>query len=220
MMLPDIRTVQFLARIPLSVFAFLGGALAIGVGFGTQTLIKNFICGILILIERKVQVGDIVDVDGVVGKVTSVDTRASTVLGFDGVETVIPNATFLEQKVTNWTHSDKRQRKKLRIGVAYGSDVELVRKLLAESACRHGLVLAEPPPMVLFEDFGDNALMFAIYYWIDLGTGINSLLIASDLRFIIEKRFADSGVVVAFPQRDVHLLSENPLRVEVVSQKD
>jgi potassium-dependent mechanosensitive channel len=209
-----------LARIPLSVFAFLGGALAIGVGFGTQTLIKNFICGILILIERKVQVGDIVDVDGVVGRVTSVDTRASTVLGFDGVETVIPNSTFLEQKVTNWTHSDKRQRQKLRIGVAYGSDVELVRKLLAESVSGHGLVLAEPPPMVLFEDFGDNALMFAINYWIDLGSGVNSHLIASDLRFIIERRFADSGVAVPFPQRDVHLLSEHPLRVEVLSRKD
>ena len=206
-----------LARIPLSVFAFLGGALAIGVGFGTQTLIKNLISGILILLERQVQVGDIVDVDGVVGRVTAVDIRASTVLGFDGMETVIPNSTFLEQKVTNWTHSDKQQRRKLSVGVSYGSDVDLIRKLLAESATSHGLVLAEPPPMVLFEDFGDNALIFAIYYWIDLGTGVNSLMIASDLRFMIERRFADSGVVVAFPQRDVNLRSERPLKVEVVS---
>jgi potassium efflux system protein len=105
-----------LARIPLTVFAFMGGALAIGVGFGTQTLIKNFICGILILLERKV--GDTIDVDGVVGRVVTVDIRASTILGFDGVERVIPNSMFLENKVTNWTHSNNRLRRIVRVGVA------------------------------------------------------------------------------------------------------
>jgi small-conductance mechanosensitive channel len=206
-----------LARIPLTVFAFLGGALAIGVGFGTQTIIKNFISGILILLERKVQVGDTVDVDGAVGRITSVDLRASTILGFDGVETVIPNSTFLETKVTNWTHNNARLRRIMRVGVAYGSPTERVRAVLAECAERHGLVLKDPPPLVFFEDFGDNAMIFALFFWIDYGPEVNPLRVASDLRFMIEQRFTEENISVACPQRDVHLDSAQPLRVEVVS---
>jgi len=206
-----------LARIPLTVFAFLGGALAIGVGFGTQTIIKNFISGILILLERKVQVGDTVDVDGAVGRVTSVDLRASTILGFDGVETVIPNSTFLENKVTNWTHNNARIRRIMRVGVAYGSPTQQVRDILAECAERHGMVLKEPQPLVFFEDFGDNAMVFALYFWIDYGPEVNPLRVASDLRFMIEQRFTEENISVACPQRDVHLDSAQPLRVEVMS---
>jgi len=206
-----------LARIPLTVFAFLGGALAIGVGFGTQTIIKNFISGILILLERKVQVGDTVDVDGAVGRITSVDLRASTILGFDGVETVIPNSTFLETKVTNWTHNNARLRRIMRVGVAYGSPTERVRAVLAECAERHGLVLKDPPPLVFFEDFGDNAMIFALFFWIDYGPEVNPLRVASDLRFMIEQRFTEENISVACPQRDVHLDSAQPIRVEVVS---
>lgn len=206
-----------LARIPLTVFAFLGGALAIGVGFGTQTLIKNFISGILILLERNVKVGDTIDVDGVVGRVVSVDTRASTILGFDGVETVIPNSMFLENKVTNWTHTNARLRRIVRVGVAYGSPTTRVRDILAECANEHGLIVEDPPPEALFEDFGDSALIFALYFWIDYGPEVNPLLVASDLRFMIDKRFAEENIVLAFPQRDVHLDSSQPLRVEMVA---
>jgi len=206
-----------LARIPLTVFAFLGGALAIGVGFGTQTLIKNFISGILILLERNVKVGDTIEVDGVVGRIVTVDTRASTLLGFDGVETVIPNSMFLENKVTNWTHTNARLRRIVRVGVAYGSPATKVRDILANCGKEHGLILKNPPPEALFEDFGDNSLIFALYFWIDYGPEVNPLLVASDLRFMIDKRFAEENIVLAFPQRDVHLDSVHPLRVEVVT---
>ncbi|WP_306535528.1 mechanosensitive ion channel family protein [Geobacter sp.] len=206
-----------LARIPLTVFAFLGGALAIGVGFGTQTLIKNFISGILLLIERKVRVGDIVEVEGVVGRVTEVDIRSSTVLGFDGVETLIPNASFLENKVTNWTHTSPQMRRVLRVGVAYGSPVQAVSEVLMECAGRHGLILNTPEPVVLFEDFGDNSLIFALYFWIEMLPQVNALKVASDLRFMIEKRFAEKGIIISFPQRDVHFDTGRPLKVHIVS---
>ena len=206
-----------LARIPLTVFAFFGGALAIGVGFGTQTIIKNFISGILILLERNIKVGDTIDVDGVVGRIVTVDTRASTVLGFDGVETVIPNSMFLESKVTNWTHTNARLRRIVRVGVAYGSPVTKVRDILSECANTHASILKEPAPQALFEDFGDSSLIFALYYWIDYGPEVNPLQVASDLRFMIDKRFAEEKIVLAFPQRDVHLDSTGPLRIEVVS---
>jgi len=205
-----------LARIPLTVFAFLGGALAIGIGFGTQTLIKNFISGILILMERNIKVGDTIDVEGVVGRVVTVDTRASTILGFDGVETVIPNSMFLENKVTNWTHTNARLRRIVRVGVAYGSPTTQVRDILAGCGNDHGLILKDPPPEALFENFGDSALIFALYFWIDYGPEVNPLLVASDLRFMIDKRFAGANIVLAFPQRDVHLDSAQPLRVEIM----
>lgn len=207
-----------LARIPLTVFAFLGGALAIGVGFGMQTLIKNFISGILILLERNVKVGDTVDVDGVVGRVVTVDIRASTILGFDGVETVIPNSTFLDNKVTNWTHSNARLRRIVKVGVAYGSPTEKVRDVLTECGIAHSQILKTPPPEALFEDFGDNALIFALYFWIEHGSETNPLLVASDLRFMIEQRFSEESITLAFPQRDVHLDSAHPLRIEVLSR--
>ncbi|MRR56133.1 MAG: mechanosensitive ion channel [Deltaproteobacteria bacterium] len=206
-----------LVRIPLTVFAFLGGALAIGVGFGTQTHIKNFISGILILLERNIKVGDTIDVDGVVGRIVTVDIRASTVLGFDGVETVIPNSTFLENKVTNWTHTNARLRRIVRVGVAYGSPATRVRDILAECGNDHGLILKNPPPEVFFEEFGDNSLIFALFYWIDYGPEVNPMHVASDLRFMIDKRFAEEQIVLAFPQRDIHLDSAQPLRIEVVS---
>ena len=205
-----------LAHIPFTVFAFLGGALAIGVGFGTQTIIKNFISGMLVLAERQVQVGDIVEVDNITGTVTEVNLRSSTVRGFDGVETIVPNSALIENKVTNWTHSDNKVRRVLKVGVAYGSPVREVADILRDCAKRHGVVLGNPEPMVIFSDFGDNALVFSLYIWLELAPSVNSMQVLSDLRFMIEKRFAEAGIVVAFPQRDVRLDAAKPLRVEVV----
>ncbi len=204
------------ARIPLTVFAFLGGALAIGVGFGTQTIIRNFVSGLILLAERRIQIGDIVEVDGITGTVTSVDLRSSTVLGFDGVETSVPNATLIENKVTNWTQTDRRVRRVVRVGVAYGSPLREVAGILEECAKRHGVVLDTPAPMVLFEDFGADALTFALHYWVELRPGVNAGQVGSDLRFMIARRFEEAGIVIAFPQRDVHLDAPRPLRVELV----
>lgn len=204
-----------LLRIPLTAFAFLGGALAIGVGFGTQTIFKNFISGIIVLVERKVKVGDILDVDGIVGTVTTVDTRSSTIRGFDGVETLVPNSLLLENKVTNWTHSNARLRRVVRVGVAYGSPVQQVAEIMGEAAGRHGLILKDPAPQVLFEDFGADSLVFALFFWVELNERTNANVVASDLRFMLDKRFREAGVSIAFPQRDLHLHSSGPLRVEL-----
>jgi small-conductance mechanosensitive channel len=204
-----------LARIPLTVFAFLGGALAIGVGFGTQTLLRNFISGIIVLFERKVRVGDIVDVDGIQGVVTAVDIRSTTVRQFDGIETMVPNSLLLEQKVTNWTGESPTMRRVVKVGVAYGSPTRQVADIMKAAAEEHGLVLKEPTPYVIFEDFGDNALAFALYFWVDLAK-VNGMQVMSDLRFMLEKRFSEAGIGIAFPQRDVHLDTARPLQIEVV----
>ena len=204
-----------LARIPLTVFAFLGGALAIGVGFGTQTLLRNLISGVIVLFERKVRVGDIVDVEGVQGVVTAVDIRSTTVRQFDGIETMVPNSMLLEQKVTNWTGESPTMRRVVKVGVAYGSPTRKVAEILERVADDHGLVMKDPKPLVIFEDFGDNALVFALYFWVDVVKS-SGIQVQSDLRFMLEKRFAEAGITVAFPQRNIHLESGRPLQVEVV----
>jgi small-conductance mechanosensitive channel len=209
-----IGTLAFL-KIPLTVFAFFGGALAIGLGFGTQTLIKNFISGIIVLAERKVRVGDILDVDGIIGTVVEVNTRSSVIRGADDVETMIPNSLFLENRVTNWTLSSSKMRRSLRVGVAYGTEPQTVMEILTESAARHGLICKHPESFAIFEDFGDNALVFSLYFWIELGGSTSPMVVISDLRLMIEKRFSEAGIGIPFPQREMHLTTDQPIQVQV-----
>ncbi len=188
-----IATLGFL-RIPLTVFAFFGGALAIGLGFGTQTLIKNFISGIIVLVERKVRVGDIVEVDGIIGTIIEINTRSSVLRGPDDVETMVPNSVFLDSRVSNRTLSNTRMRRSLRLGVPYGSPAAQVMAILTEAARRHGLVCKDPAPFAVFEDFGESAMLFGLYFWLDLSGPVNAAVVASDLRLMIEKPLADAGI--------------------------
>jgi len=208
-----IGTLSYL-NIPLTIFAFLGGALAIGVGFGTQTLIKNFISGIILLVERKIRVGDVVEVGGVIGTVTEVNTRSSVIRAADDQESIVPNSIFLENRVTNLTLTSSTIRKSLRVGVDYGTPPALIMDILAEAAGRHGLVCKDPAPFAVFDDFGRDALVFSLYYWLELGSGANPVVVASDLRLMIGKRLGESGIRIPLPQRDMQLASERPIGVE------
>jgi potassium efflux system protein len=203
-------------KIPLTAFAFLGGAIAIGLGFGMQTLLKNLISGLMVLGEQPFRIGDLVEVGSVRGNVTNIGLRASTITDVNGIETIIPNSTFVEQNLTNWTLTTGRVRFNVKVGVAYGSAVRTVTQLLEEIAGRHGKVLKQPAPEVLFEDFASDALIFAVYYWLDVGAGSISRQVASDLRAMIEGSFTAKGIVIAYPQRDVHLDVTAPLPVRVV----
>jgi small-conductance mechanosensitive channel len=205
-----------LARIPLTAFAFMGGALAIGIGFGTQTIIKNVISGIIILFERKIRVGDIVAIGGTTGHVTAVDLRASTVRSFDGVEALVPNSTFLENQVVNWTYSNSRIRREIRVGIAYGSPVRQAADVIAGCAAEHGQVLKDPPPEVYLEDFSDNAILMVLIFWVELSPTLSGRRVDSDLRFMMEKRLAAADIAIPFPQRDVHLDAGKPIPVHVV----
>jgi small-conductance mechanosensitive channel len=171
----------------------------------------------MVLIERKVKVGDIIEMDGVVGTIIEIDIRSSTVRGFDGVETMVPNANFLEQRVTNWTYTNRAVRRTVKVGVSYGSPVRRVADILLECAARHGLVLKDPKPYVWLESFGDNAIGFGLYFWVELAPSVNSFQIMSDVRFMMVEALNKAGIVIAFPQRDVHLDSTRPLKVELIT---
>jgi small-conductance mechanosensitive channel len=202
-------------KIPLTVFAFAGGALAIGLGFGMQTMLKNFVSGIIILFERPFRVGDVLDVGGQRGTIVSIGIRSSVLQQWDGTETLIPNSALLENSVTNWTYSNRKVRFGVTVGVAYGSDTRRVVQLLTEIADRHGVVEKTPAPQVLFMNFGESSLDFEMRFWVNVITA-NAAQVASDLRQMIAGTFAENGIVIAFPQRDVHFAAARPLQVQVV----
>jgi small-conductance mechanosensitive channel len=207
-------------KIPLTVFAFLGGALAIAFGFGAQNLMKNLMSGIMLLVERPLKIGDLVQIGETLGTVTNISIRSSTIRTGDGIETLVPNSALVESNVINWTHSSSEVRRSVKIAVAYGSDTRKVADTLLAQAERHGQVLKQPPPRVLFEDFGADGLAFVLQYWIDYSKGVDGTQIASDLRFMTEKALAEAGIAIPFPQRDLHLDATRPLQVEVVSRPE
>ncbi|MGA9165115.1 MAG: mechanosensitive ion channel domain-containing protein [Thiobacillus sp.] len=205
------------AHIPLTAFAFMGGALALGLGFGAQNILNNFISGMILLVEKPIKLGDIVEVDGIRGRVQDIGSRCCQVQRFDGIDMLIPNSVFLERTVTNWTLSDQLLRFSVTVGIAYGSPVETAMRLVREAVTEHMAVLKVPLPLVLLEDFGDNALQLRVDYWLDISLQDNNRQVASEIRLSIERRFAEHGIAIPFPQRDVHVGSRDPIRVEMVT---
>jgi len=204
-------------RIPWTVFAFLGGALAIGVGFGAQTLINNFISGVILIFERSIRVNDIVEVGNQRGKVVSVGFRNSLIKRGDGVDVLVPNSRFLETEVVNWTLTDDLVRYKITVGAAYGSNPKKVSSLIMQAAMEHQQVIKTPSPQVMLEDFGDNALVFTLVFWMELQPNTDGATVRSDLRFRIHALFEESGIILAYPQRDLHIDSTRPLEVRLMN---
>jgi small-conductance mechanosensitive channel len=184
--------------------AVIFGALSIGIGFGLQNIFNNFISGIILLFERPIQVGDTVELDGIWGEVKKINVRATVVQTFDNASMIIPNSEFISSKVTNWSFKDKRFRRKIKIGVAYGSDIELVRKTLLEIAAATDNVLKSPEPNVIFSDHGDSALIFTLRYWTTIDYYYST---ETDIRFAIDRLFKERDIEIAFPQRDIHIRS-------------
>lgn len=207
-------------KIPMTIFTFLGGTLAIGIGFGAQNLINNFISGMILLFERPIRVGDVVEVDGQCGAVVGIGGRCSRIKRFDGIDILIPNSSFLEKNVVNWTLSDVLIRKTIKVGVAYGSDPRDVMKLLRQAIEEHKHILKQPGPVVVFDDFGDSALMFTAYFWLEQREGVDPRVVASDVRLHIDKLFSEAGIQMPFPQRDIHLDTARPLQVNLVAGEE
>ncbi len=199
-----ITTLELL-NVPLTAFAFVSGAIAIGVGFGAQNIINNFISGWILMWERPIRIGDFLEVGDAYGTVESINTRSTLIRRTDGVHLLIPNSALLENTVVNWTLIDDLARTKVRVGVAYGSPVKRVAELIRQATEEQEATLDDPAPVVLFEDFGDNALVFDVFFWINAVGERDLRAIRSDIRFRISELFEANNIVIAFPQRDVHL---------------
>jgi len=211
-----LRTVN----IPLTVFTIFGGAIAIGVGFGAQNLINNFISGFILMVERPVKIGDVIEVENNYGVVEDIGTRCTRVRTPGNMHILVPNSSFLEKNIINWTLADLEIRAQITVGVIYGSNTQKVKQLALQAAKEHVQVLDFPEPFVLFSDFGDNSLVFDLYFWLRLKRIMDRRLIESDIRFRIDSLFREAGIVIAFPQRDVHLDTLKPLDVRILNQKD
>ncbi|MGC9324841.1 MAG: mechanosensitive ion channel family protein [Desulfomonilia bacterium] len=204
-----------MVNIPLTAFAFLGGAIAIGFGFGAQNLINNFISGFILMVERPIKIGDVIEMDNSFGVIENIGARCTVVRTFDNARLLVPNSSFLEKNITNWTMHEPSIRTNVTVGVAYGSDVKKVRDLLFQAVHEHPDVMKTPDPFVLFSDFGDNSLVFKVYFWVWLMRWWRT---QSDLRFRIDELFRDAGIVIAFPQRDTHIDFTTPLKIEMAGQ--
>ncbi len=203
-----------LLHIPVTVFAFLGGAIAIGVGFGSQNVLNNFISGLILLAERPIRVGDLAEIDGLQGTIEQIGARSTRVKTGANVEIIVPNSKFLENNVTNWTLSDTRVRTSVCVGVAYGSPTREVARLLRQAVDAHPQILRQPEPAVLFQSFGDNTLNFEVFFWICVRRSIRRD-VESDIRFAIDDLLRAAQISIAFPQRDIHLDTTRPLDIRV-----
>ncbi len=211
-----VMTALSLLHVPLHAFAFVSGAVAIGVGFGAQNIINNFISGWILLVERPVRVNDFVEVDTHQGVVERIGNRSTQIRRTDGVHLLIPNSQMLERVVVNWTLVDRQIRTIVKVGVAYGSPLRLTADLIEQAVKEHPDVRAEPPPLIVLDDFGDSAIIFDAYFWCDVGGERELRGIRSDVRFRLDELFNENGIVIAFPQQDVHMNSTAPLEVRLL----
>lgn len=194
--------------VELNKFTVLTGALGVGVGFGLQNIVNNFISGLILQFERPIHVGDVLEVDGSNGTVTRIGIRSSTIRTFQGAELIIPNGNFVSGKVTNWTLTSPKRRLELPIGVAYGSDAKLVTELLNQAATTNESVLTDPPPSVYFKQFGDSALNFELHFWVMQES--NTSRVKSEVALGVMELLNQAGVEIPFPQRDLRLRAVDP----------
>jgi small-conductance mechanosensitive channel len=188
-------------------------ALAVGVGFGSQNLCNNFISGLILLAEQPIREGDSIQIDAFSGTVTKIGPRSTRITTGDNHEVIVPNSTFLQTNVVNRTLTDDRIRGRIKVGVAYGSPTRVVDRVLLQAAEEHEDVLDTPEPSVTFADFGDNALQFELSFWVDCRSAKGPT--ESDIRYRIDELFRQEGVVMAYPQRDVHLNVGQPVEVRL-----
>lgn len=205
-----------IAGIPLTVFTVVGGALAIGVGFGSQNIVNNFISGVILLVEQPVKVGDVVEVEGMAGAIQSIGTRSTKIKTIEDKIYIIPNSFFLEKAVLNSTFENTIVRTAIEVGVAYESDPRKVELACLNILTQVDGVVKDPSPLVLFENFGDSTLNFRLVFWSDINSE-NLSILRSNIRYKIFESFREQGIEIAFPQRDVNLKISRPLDIKVLS---
>jgi len=207
----------------LTAFATLGlswsqvqwlvAALSVGIGFGLQEIVANFISGLIILFERPVRVGDVVTIGDTTGVVTNIQIRATTIRNWDRQELLVPNKEFITGRLLNWTLTDQVNRVTINVGIEYGDDPVLALGLLAQTAAANPRVLEDPPPLVSFESFGDNALMLVLRCYLEKIE--YRLSVTTELNQAIAKAFAEHGIGIAFPQRDIHVSAKEPIDIRL-----
>jgi small-conductance mechanosensitive channel len=199
--------------VDLSSLAVIAGAIGVGLGFGLQNVIHNFVSGLIILAERPIAIGHRVEVGEVAGQVSRISLRSTTVVTNDNISIIVPNSDFISNKVTNWSYGDPRVRIRLPVGVAYGTDIEKFRSVVLGVAAAHPKVLRDPAPEAFFNGFGDSSLNFELAVWTAEMTA-KPRRFRSELYYAMEKALRENQIEIPFPQRDVHVRSSSSLVAE------
>lgn len=195
-----------LVGIDLSSLAVIAGAIGVGLGFGLQNVISNFVSGLIILAERPIAIGDRVELGDVAGVVAKINLRSTNIITNDNITIIVPNSDLITNKVTNWSYGDPKVRIRVPIGVAYGTEPERLKRLMMEVAHEHPSVMKAPPPELFFTSFGDNSLNFELSVWTEEMTS-KPRLFRSQLNYAVERKLRENDIEVPFPQRDLHLRS-------------
>ncbi|MGD9265306.1 MAG: mechanosensitive ion channel [Lysobacterales bacterium] len=203
-------------NVPVTALTFISGALAVGIGFGAQNVINNFISGWILMSERPVRIDDFIEIDDSRGIVEHIGNRSTRIKRIDGVHIMVPNSLLMERTLINWTLVDRNIRTSVMVGVAYGSPVREVERLINQAIAENGDILKTPEPLVVFNEFGDSALEFEALFWCRILGGEKELrMVRSELRFRIDDLFRENGITIAFPQRDVHLIPSAPVEIRM-----
>lgn len=190
------------AQIEMTNIVMIIGALGVGIGFGLQSIVLNFISGLILIFERPIQTGDTIEVNNLVGRVKDIGVRASNIITYDGAEVVVPNSNLISNELINWTLSDSKRRVEIKVGTAYGSDPNQVLELLREVALNHPNVYKKPKPWPLFEGFGDSSLDFRLLFWVHIEDGLAT---QSDIALGIYNILVENNIEIPFPQVDLHV---------------
>ena len=203
--------------IELGKFSLLAGALGVGIGFGLQNIVNNFISGLILVYERPLQVGDTIEVENLLGRVNRIGIRSSNVKTYDGAEVIVPNGNLISNQLINWTLSDNKRRIEIKVGTSYGSDPNIVLEILKKVAMENEDTLKEPPPRALFEDFGDSSLNFRLLFWVPYDIGIGT---KSDMAIEIFNKFKENNIEIPFPQVDLHVKEQKEKPADEKGEKE
>jgi len=195
------------AGVDLGQFGLIAGALGVGIGFGLQGIVSNFIAGLILAFERPIQKGDTIEIGTLIGDVKEIGVRASTIRTYDGADVIVPNGNLISNDLINWTFSDRVKRREVKVGVAYGTDPHKVMELLFDVTSKNENVLPFPKPWPLFEGFGESSLNFRILFWVNFDQGMT---VKSKVAMDIYDALADAGIQIPFPQTDLHVKSFDP----------
>jgi potassium efflux system protein len=205
-----LRTVN----IPLTAFAFLGGALAVAIGLGSQNIFSNFLGGFVIVFQKPIKENDIIEIEGKTASVQEIGSRFTRLKTFDNIDILVPNNYFMNNIIVNWTNIDKTIRGKITVGVSYSSPVRTVEALLYQAMKENLKILTKPAPFVLFSDFRDSALIFNAFFWVDMNYGFKGA-VESELRYRVLELFQANNIEISYPQKDIHIDSLSPIELKI-----
>lgn len=203
------------AGIDMAKLSIIMGALSVGIGFGLQNVVNNFISGLILIYERPVQVGDVIEVGNLMGEIKSIGIRASNIRTYDGSEVIVPNSNLISDQLINWTLSDDHRRLEIMVGVAYGTDPALVINVLKEVALANPQVVKYPTPFVMFNEFGDSSLNFRMLFWVLFENGLST---KSEVSVAIDEAFKKNNIEIPFPQLDLHV--KEPMKERVAKKTE